>query len=714
MASKAIGFLNFKFGADLSGFQRALKKAQKGLKKFGKWAKQTGQTLSRNLTLPILALGAASIKAFDAQQKAIAQVEAGLKSTGNQVGITSEEFQKMAAELQKISLFGDEDILGDVTAQLLTFTGIAKEQFGEAQLAVVNLSTKLKTDLKSTAIMVGKALNDPITQLSALSRNGVRFTDEQKALINSLWEMGDAAGAQAIILKELEIQFGGSAEAARKAGLGPLQAMQMQLSDLSEQIGERLLPYVQKFVKWIVALSKKFDGLSESQKDNIVFWGLIVAAIGPVITILGVLSIALSSLMGPMGLLVLGISAIAGYAAYDSLSKTAEATDVLAEAAERAANQLSKLEEVNKSVNESTKDEIDKVGKLIATIKNGESTRTEQINALKELKKISPEYFGELKIGVSSLEDIMLATEDYTTSLKNLAKVEFVASQTKPLYGDLLEAEMALRKFKETAIEEFGDPLGDPFAQEMIDKHTKQYLFNIEQIQNKIDEYNATLDEVGKTTKEVVTEEEEIVTVTEKYSKALDPLIDKIKEYADLSTKMWQDGGILEGPEHMLNWTEKLTKAQEAHNATMELMEDIMFNAAMSAANSQEKFFKSFIENIKKAIKQLLIQVAVLTVIALLLGGSTMTIGKAFSIAKGKVLGLEGFQDGGLVYGPTTALIGEGVGTTASNPEVVAPLDKLKQYMGGGNQNIIVEGVLKGNDIYLSNRNTSLNRLRTT
>ena len=174
---------------------------------------------------------------------------------------------------------------------------------------------------------------------------------------------------------------------------------------------------------------------------------------------------------------------------------------------------------------------------------------------------------------------------------------------------------------------------------------------------------------------------------------------------------MWQDGGILEGPENMLNWTEKLTKAQEAHNATMELMEDIMFNAAMSAANSQEKFFKSFIENIKKAIKQLLIQLAVLTVITLLLGGGTIAIGEAFSIAKGKVLG---FADGGLVYGPTTALIGEGVGTTASNPEVVAPLDKLKQYMGGGNQNIIVEGVLKGNDIYLSNKNTSVNRLRTT
>ena len=100
-----------------------------------------------------------------------------------------------------------------------------------------------------------------------------------------------------------------------------------------------------------------------------------------------------------------------------------------------------------------------------------------------------------------------------------------------------------------------------------------------------------------------------------------------------------------------------------------------------------------------------------MTALNILLGGPTITIAKAFSAAK---VGILGFAEGGLVTGPTTALIGEGIGTTASNPEVVAPLDKLKQYMGGGNQNIIVEGVLKGNDIYLSNKNTSINRLRTT
>ena len=76
----------------------------------------------------------------------------------------------------------------------------------------------------------------------------------------------------------------------------------------------------------------------------------------------------------------------------------------------------------------------------------------------------------------------------------------------------------------------------------------------------------------------------------------------------------------------------------------------------------------------------------------------------------GKIMG---FADGGLVTGPTVGLIGEGIGTTASNPEVIAPLDKLKNFIGGGSQNVIVEGVIKGNDIFLSNRNTGTNRQRS-
>jgi len=138
---------------------------------------------------------------------------------------------------------------------------------------------------------------------------------------------------------------------------------------------------------------------------------------------------------------------------------------------------------------------------------------------------------------------------------------------------------------------------------------------------------------------------------------------------------------------------------------------DILTSSLDSALTSQENFFDVFVANIKKAIQSLLIQLAVMTLIKSLMGGGTA----AFSILsiKENLGSIMGFADGGLVTGPTVGLIGEGIGTTASNPEVIAPLDKLKNFIGGGSQNVIVEGVIKGNDIFLSNRNTGTNRQRS-
>ena len=109
--------------------QSQLKKATNSMKKFGRNMQRTGKSLTRNLTLPIAAMGTASVIAFDKQAKAIAQVEAGIKSTGQAAGFTSEELQKMASDLQNKTIFGDEEILQNATAQLLTFTNIAGDQF---------------------------------------------------------------------------------------------------------------------------------------------------------------------------------------------------------------------------------------------------------------------------------------------------------------------------------------------------------------------------------------------------------------------------------------------------------------------------------------------------------------------------------------------------------------------------------------------------------
>jgi TP901 family phage tail tape measure protein len=68
--------------------------------------------------------------------------------------------------------------------------------------------------------------------------------------------------------------------------------------------------------------------------------------------------------------------------------------------------------------------------------------------------------------------------------------------------------------------------------------------------------------------------------------------------------------------------------------------------------------------------------------------------------------------DGGLAFGPTLAQVGEYKGASA-NPEVIAPLDKLKSILGsGGNMNVNVIGSLRGDSIVLSSNKTNINRSR--
>jgi len=69
------------------------------------------------------------------------------------------------------------------------------------------------------------------------------------------------------------------------------------------------------------------------------------------------------------------------------------------------------------------------------------------------------------------------------------------------------------------------------------------------------------------------------------------------------------------------------------------------------------------------------------------------------------------FAEGGIVSGPTLGLMGEYAGANA-NPEVVAPLNKLKTMMGEGTQQVEVFGRISGTDIFLANRRTAIDRSR--
>lgn len=168
-----------------------------------------------------------------AQEDAMAQLEQAVRSTGGAAGFTAEELANMASELQNVTKFGDDAIM-NMQGILLTFTQIGKETLPAASEAVLNVATRMGTDLKSAALQLGKALNDPISGLDGLNRAGVQFSDQQKDLIKRLAESGRMADAQRMILAELETQFGGSARAARQTFGGALEAVKNRIGDLIE------------------------------------------------------------------------------------------------------------------------------------------------------------------------------------------------------------------------------------------------------------------------------------------------------------------------------------------------------------------------------------------------------------------------------------------------------------------------------------------------
>jgi hypothetical protein len=183
--------------------------------------------------------GVASVKAFQESDQAQAQLRASLNSTGEAAGLSLEKLNKMATDRAKVTLFDDDDITKS-QAMLLTFTEIKGKIFEEAIPAITDMAQKMgggPEGLQTATIQVGKALNDPIKGITALSKVGVTFSADQKEVIKRLVETGDKASAQRIILAELNKEFGGSAEAAANAESGGLLQLQKRFGNIMESIG---------------------------------------------------------------------------------------------------------------------------------------------------------------------------------------------------------------------------------------------------------------------------------------------------------------------------------------------------------------------------------------------------------------------------------------------------------------------------------------------
>jgi hypothetical protein len=164
-----------------------------------------------------------------------AKLEAVLKATGYSAGLTSSAIDDMATKMMDLTGVDDEVIKSAQTV-LLTFRNIGKDVFPEATQAMLDMSAVMGQDLQSSAVQLGKALNDPIEGVSALRRVGVQLTQQQEDQIKVLVKNGQGLEAQKIILEELKKEFGGAAAASKTFS----QEITTAFGNLQESVGQLL------------------------------------------------------------------------------------------------------------------------------------------------------------------------------------------------------------------------------------------------------------------------------------------------------------------------------------------------------------------------------------------------------------------------------------------------------------------------------------------
>jgi hypothetical protein len=256
--------LNVEILGEFKKLTAATQGAQNSLSGLQKRASSVARGIGRVVGALGLTLGfSAMVRGFNDATKAaedarvanerIDAIAKSMDEFGNQTAQVTKRI-KDYADSQEFMLGVDADVIKATQAKLLTFRNLTRTagdlggSFDRATKAAIDMAAAGFGSAESNATQLGKALNDPIKGITALNRAGIQFTEDQKALIESLVESGRVLEAQDLILAEIESQVGGTAAATATAS----QRMTLAFGAIQEEVGKVLLPMLNRLSAWMV------------------------------------------------------------------------------------------------------------------------------------------------------------------------------------------------------------------------------------------------------------------------------------------------------------------------------------------------------------------------------------------------------------------------------------------------------------------------------
>jgi tape measure domain-containing protein len=633
-----LGDLVVRIGADTRDLNKSLGRVQRNMRSMSSNFERLGQSMTRSLTLPIAAFGAAAVKSAadletletsfvsltgGAQQAAMMmqQLNEFTANTPFQIEAVANAARQLIASGTEVSQVNTQlQFLGDIAAT----SGSSIEEIA-AIFAKVNAKGKVELEnlnqLAERGIPIFKALADATGLPADALGAGAVSVDEFNRVLQGFAEQGGfAAGAMDRLSKTAAGRFSTALDNAKLA---------------LANVGEQVLPFVNEGLQKFTTL---MQGLARLSPTTIKLAGAIAAvaaSIGPLVTLLPKIIAGVNALKASFLLTtpaILGVAAVAGII-----------IGLFGRIAKEARSSAAEVREVERAIEDLTKTELAR------------------------------------ELGVTRDADKAAVQEAIADALSRVA-----------------EANAELARIEEK-IQRGGAGLRAVYANKIAD----------------IKEYRATFERAVEAGERLLTFFEEQTTRTTKAAQSMSTLtvrtLQQNQANKQLQRTTWNVGQMVKGTtEKFIDMGDVIRQAlsgiASAFDGTgnfimkgLRILGDLMVNIGnqmIQLATAMKAFRKFIITNPGLAIAA---------------GVGFVIAGTALSNMAQRNLEMPALAEGGVAFGPTMALIGDNKNASI-DPEVVAPLSKLRDMMGG-NQ-VEVFGRISGNDIFLSNARAGTNRNR--
>lgn len=528
---------------------------------------------------------------------------------------------KQAAELQSRTIYGDEVIIEQQA--FLAALGLTEQQIGSTINAAIQLSAALGIDLNSAVRNLAKTYSGLAGELG----------ESIPALRNLTAEEMKAGGAIAYV----NDNYKGFAETAAQTGMGPLQQLKNTLGDLAEQFGTILVPIIQKLATKLKEIAEKFQQLSPRTREVITTVAAVAAATGPllvaggklitglktVIALLPALGAALTTLAAnPIGATVAGLSAIAL-----ALASIRRESNALEEGRSQGVQtRMTEAYNLARKMYENASDaELQRVLAEYKEMLNREGNYYASASGGR-MTQAQVDSLAGLQSTIKAIEEIIAKREDEKRILDSIKVVTTeISVETAKVARDRSKIDVSGADL--SALTTVGAPKEAP-------------------LQMMLNNFNSTM------WREKLTAEAEKIA-------ALNKSIGAIVESSVEDVLV----GLGEGIGNLISGT---------NFDPLKLLLNVLGNMLQQLGKALMAYAVS-LEAVKTALKSMNPWLAGVAGVAAVAAGTAL-----ISLANKPVK----LATGGLAYGPTLAVVGDNPGAS-SDPEVVAPLSKLRNYIGG-------------------------------